>query len=247
MSQPHADAPRLSATQDADLVGYHALSAMAVAGLVLGLLSALALLAPMLCILPGLGVVVSGWALWRIHRNAAALAGRRLAQCGLLLSILFGVAPAVDGLVYRRLLRKEARQFAAMCFEYLMQEQPQAPQKAYQLTLPPPFRQPLDEHLWDFYRHSTRWREGLEKYVKMPLVRTLLALGPKAEVRYYGSPRQGPGDEGESVALLYAVTYAAPEGKTTFFIELELVRIKLDNGRASWQLFRAEVVGPEGR
>ena len=119
MSEPHAAPFRLSDAQDADLVRYHALSRLAVAGLVLGLLSALSVLAPMLWIVPGLGVIVSGTALWQINRNAPALAGRRLAQGGLLLSIALGVAVPVDWFVYRRLVRKEARQFAAMWFEYL--------------------------------------------------------------------------------------------------------------------------------
>ena len=39
---------------------------------------------------------------------------------------------------------------------------------------------------------------------------------------------------------------SGPKERTTFFVELGLARIKLDCGRANWQLARAEIVGPEG-
>ena len=118
MSEPHAAPPRLSDTQDADMVRYRALSGLAVAGLVLGLLSALDVLGPMLWVIPAAGAVTSAVALWRIRRPAVLLAGRRLAQCGLLLSIAFGTAVQADTVIYRILVRKEARRFAATWFGY---------------------------------------------------------------------------------------------------------------------------------
>jgi hypothetical protein len=247
MSEPHPSPPRLFDSLDADMVRYRALSGLAVVGLVLGIASALDLLVPMFWIMSVLGAVVSGLALWRIRRNAATLTGRRLAQCGLLLSIAFGVAAAVDGFVYRRLFRQEARQFAATWFDYLLYQKPPAPQKSLELTRPPAFRQPLDDRLWDFYRRSARRRDELETYVNSPLVRTLLALGPKAEVRYYSSLHEDLGGEGETIDLIYAVSYDAPEGKTTFFVDLELKRIKVEGGRASWQLSHADVANPQDR
>jgi hypothetical protein len=245
MSEPRAAPFRLSDAQDADLVQYHALSCLSVAGLVLGLLSAFSVLAPMLWIVPGLGVIVSGTALWQIQRNAPALAGCRLAQGGLLLSIALGAAVPVDWFVYRHLVRKEARQFAATWFDYLEQGEPE---KAYQLTLHPNLRQPMDEELRDFYRRNAHARERLDNYVALPLVRKLLAIGKRqdAQVRYDRSGFQGADDEGENVDLIYAVSVERPEGKETFFVELGLARIKLDAGQANWQLARAEIVGPEG-
>ena len=156
---------------------YHPLSSLAVAGLVLGLLSALAVLGPLLWIIPAAGAVTSGVALWRIGRPTVLMAGRRLAQCGLLLSIMFGTMVQADALVYRFLVRREARQFAATWFGYLLARPPQ-PQKAYQLTLPPRARQPLDEQLGGFYRRNPHQRQSLDDYLQTPLVRKLLALGP---------------------------------------------------------------------
>ncbi len=81
----------------------------------------------------------------------------------------------------------------------------------------------------------------MEDYLKTPLVQKLLALGPGAEVRYYGSGNQASSDEGEEVELIYAVTHAGPKGPTTFLAKLLLLRIKLDGGRANWELVNAEV------
>ena len=241
MCEPHAAPPRLSDTQDADMARYHPLSSLAVAGLVLGLLSALAVLGPLLWIIPAAGAVTSGAALWRISRPAAQLAGRRLAQCGLLLSIALGTTVQVDTIVYRFLVRREARQFAALWFGYLLARPPQ-PQKAYQLTLPPRFRQPLDEQLGDFYRRNPHRHESLDDYLQTPLVRKLLALGPAAEARCQASEHQVSSDEGEAVELLYAVTHSGRDGPTTLLVNLGLTRFKLDNGRANWQVTHAEEV-----
>ncbi len=242
MSERHADF-RLSTTQDADIVQYHALSGLAVAGLLLGLFAAFALLAPMLWPVPELGAIVSGVALWRIHRRAPALAGRRLAQCGLLLSIALAVAVPVDGLVYRRLVRNEARVFAARWFEHLRQGEAQ---QACQLALYPTVREPPGVDLRDFYQRNARAGRTLENYLKTPLVETLLGQGPKADVRYYGSRRQETTELGEEVDLIYAISYAQSQGQTTLFAELDLARIKLENGQVDWQVVRAETIGPEG-
>ena len=163
-------------------------------------------------------------------RANSFLTGRRLALAGLWLSVVFAAAGPSDWLVHRRLLRNEARQFAAVWFHDLQQGQPQ---KAYQLTLPPAQRQPRNDKLWDFYRNSPRWRKELELYVQTPLQRTLLALGPKATVRYYGCGGQvaadGRRDRGPG---LRDQLRRPAQGKKTFFANLGLERLRLDNGRA---------------
>ena len=75
---------------------------------------------------------------------------------------LFGTAAPTQWFGYRWLLRREARQFADAFFEFLRQGEPH---KAYQLTLHPEYRQPLDEKLWRFYRESPHWRGELKNGV----------------------------------------------------------------------------------
>ena len=252
MSNPR---PQLTDDQDAELAQYRALSTLAVVGLIWGLLAPLAMIHPLLWGAPLLGILFSGLALRRIARYAPALVGRKAALLGLTLSLLFGTAAPANRLVYRWLVRREGRQFAFQWFGFLARGQPQ---KAYQLTLAPKYRQPLDDKLWDFYREGPRWQEELEHYVARPLVRTLLALGEqarasgepirsgptqvamgeKAVVRYYQTTSQWQTGEGDRVVQVYAVTYQDDQGdeRKTFFVALNLQRVKLETGRANWHL-----------
>ena len=75
--------------QDAELAAYRAVAGQAVVGLIFGLLAPLALVDPLLWAVPALGVLLSGWALRRIRRSEPALAGRKMALAGLVLSLLF--------------------------------------------------------------------------------------------------------------------------------------------------------------
>ena len=223
---------------------YRAVSGAAVASVILGLLSSLALVDPLLWVVPVVGVAVGALALWRIARRQPALIGRRAALAGLLLSMLLGAAAVSDWYGYRWLVRREAVRFADLWFEQLADDQPQ---RAYQLTLGPRARQPWDDKLWESYRQNPRWRSDLEYFASQPLWRTLLALGHRANARYYQSAGQAKTDWGDSVSLIYAVTYDEDGGKKTFFVRLELERLQLDLGGANFRLARATGgVRPEG-
>jgi hypothetical protein len=143
------------------------------------------------------------------------------------------------------MLRGEARQFSRQWFDLiLLHEQPQ---KAFQLTLPPSLRRPLDGQLWAFYRNNPKMRENLEGYVASPTVRTLLALGPKARARFYKTAGQSRSHNVDEVIQLYAVTYEEDGQNTSFFVALRMTREKLDGGRAGWRIVGAEGgVKPEG-
>ena len=148
-----------------------------------------------------------------------------------------------DLLAYRLMLRNEARQFSALWFRYLSQEEPQ---KAFQLYQSPQFRQPLDDHLWDYYRHTPQQREALEKFVQIPAVRTLLALGPKAQLRFYQTESDGREDSNDVVNQYYAATYEEQGERKSFFLLLHMVRQQLGN-KAGWRITSVEGgVRPEG-
>ena len=71
---------------------YRALSTSAVASLVIGLLSCLALLDWSLVAIPLVGVALSSFAWWKVKRHRDELTGERLARAGLVLSLVFLVA-----------------------------------------------------------------------------------------------------------------------------------------------------------
>ena len=232
--------PRLSDDQDAEIARYRAVSGLGVAGLFFGLLSPVAMIAPLLWIVPLWGIFLCGLALWQISQNAPALTGRKAALLGLIFSLLFGAAAPTSWLSYRWVIRREARRFAGQWFEFLRDDQPH---KAYQLTLHPKSRQPLDDKtLKGFYRQGSRGREELDNYASQRLIRTLRALGKKAQVRYYQTDDQGHAGERDVVYQTYAVTYEDRQAgkKKTFFVSLKMDRLKVNTGQAEWQLSGAE-------
>ena len=94
---------------DAEITAYHAVSALAVLGLVLGLIAGMVLIEPKFGLVALAGLGVNGLALWRIAAQAPVLVGRRLAVAGLLLSAAFTAAGPAEWLAYRWLVRREAR------------------------------------------------------------------------------------------------------------------------------------------
>jgi len=177
----------------------------------------------------------------RIQRDPLALTGRRLAWVGLSLSLLVAAAAPTDWLIYRRIVRDEARQFSSLWLRCLTHDEPH---KAHQLITPPQNRQPLNDHLWNYYRNNPRSRQSLEGYVQIPLVRTLLALGPRAVVRFYETAGQTQEDDIDVVEEVYAVTYEE-EGETkSFFVVVQTLRMKLADGHADWLIGETKVGEP---
>jgi hypothetical protein len=115
------------------------------------------------------------------------------------------------------------------------------PLKADQLTRNPEHRKPLDDRLWDFYRGDPESLQGLEGFVSDPVVRTLLALDGKAQVRYYESQDQTTAGPVDRVNLVYAVSYSDNGRKKTFFVRLHLERFHFETtGRGDWRVLKSE-------
>jgi hypothetical protein len=242
---PDADFhPRVTEKTDAALAAYRSISAWAVAGLAIGLFSPLALADPLLWVLPLAAAAVCVRAFIQIRQNAPAMIGRKAALIGLWLAVFSLSAAYGDRLYYRRLIRVEARQAALYWFELLARNRPEL---AIQLTLPPTQRRPFDERIWDFYVDSDKekinWFTVLKKYVAPAkaneppsLVRTLLALGEAAQVRYVGTLDQFFQEPYYVVDQLFAVTFLESGRKKTFFVQVRLGRMGQSGEQAAWRI-----------
>jgi hypothetical protein len=211
-------------------------------GLILGLLSPLWVAHPLMWILPVpmLGVFFSALGLRRIARDSPAVIGRKAAIAGLCLSLLFGVAAVTNWLGYDWAVRREARTFAQQWFDLLAHNQPQ---KAYQLTLHPTFRLPLDDQLLrESYQTDPARQQEVDDYGSRPLIRALTALGDGARARYYETCYQDPEGKMDQVHQVYAVTYDDPQTgeKKSFFVLLQMRRHRLDGGWSNWQLWSTQ-------
>ncbi len=217
-----------------DTIRYRSISRLAVAGLLLGIASPLAILGPLLWLLPALAVAVSGLALASIRRRSEVLGGRGVALIGLALAILFGTVTLSHTIGFSYFLRRDASTIGTAMFDYLSNNEPH---KAHALTLAPQQRQPLDSRLWEYYHNTEHARKGLQEFVEQPVVRTLLALGPQATVRPLGTEYQGTTSGGEStLSQIYAVTYD-DGGPQTFFVQVVVKRLRgSQDGSTGWQI-----------
>lgn len=246
MSEPELRVSYLpSDSQEEALVRYRRPSLLAITGLVLGILSFTALYEEVLYVLALLGVGCSVGALRALAREEH-LVGRKAACAGLVLCWFWTAAAPAHWIAMRYWLRQEARQVAELWFDLLRQGEAH---KAFQLTRHPNSRHPLDDKtLLDYYRKNPREHAMLWEYVgngeRRPLqpenpslVRTLLALGSKAEIHYVGTEAQRRQNSTEEVFQIYAVTFEQQGRRTTFFVGVELKRYLVGpKHKASWQV-----------
>lgn len=221
--------------EDSEGVEYQAVSGLAVVGLLVGLASAAALIWPWLWLVALLGIVLNVLALKRIADLAPSLTGGKLALAGLLVSVFFAAMVPTNGLSYDWSIRRQARQVATLWFDALLNDQPV---KAYQLSLDPRYRRPLDELARKVRQSGSTPRDELRQYVDRPEIRCLLALNDKAQVRHYATEDQfRDAKNQEFVVDVYAVTFNDQSQKKTFFIRLTLERFDLPSGLGSdWQV-----------
>jgi hypothetical protein len=216
---------------------YRSIEPWAVGGLLLGLLSPAALLAPLLWLLPGLGILANCVALARLNRNSSR-AGRGAALMGLGLSVMFALAPPVEMGTAYLLLRNQGREVADHFLEYLTHDQPE---KALMLRTLPEIRQLEDP--WTFFRYDGDAKKDLEKFTRMPLVRTLLALGDKADVKFLQLSGIGFSGPQAQVNYWYTVTFDDAGKKKTFVVGVVLERKPVGQpGLSPWRV--KDVYGP---
>ncbi len=181
----NADSDRAPDRQSpSELLEYRAVSGLAIAALLLGLLSAMAEASLVLWGVPLIAAITSIVALVRIDRSGGALAGRAAALCGLVLSVFFGAAAPAHYVSTERLLSDRAEQVGRQWFAALAHDEPQV---AHQLGLSAAARARTSNpgQLWNYYRNAADRRRDLERFVAEPLIRALLALDGNATARLY--------------------------------------------------------------
>ncbi len=221
MANPNLTHPP-AAAEDPE-AGYRSIEPWAVGGVLLGLLSAVSLLGTMLWLVAAAGTVANLVALARIRRDTFR-DGRGAALLGLGLSVVFAVTPVARWATTRWLLTRQARPVADHFLKFLAEG---SPEKAMDLRLSPYSRMPLDDRLWSRFRQDKDLQGDLRKFVRHPPVRTLLALGSRADVRFYRTAAVLTEGPRAVVSLYYTATIANEDDrnkKTTFFLNVILER-----------------------
>jgi hypothetical protein len=226
--------------QDQDIAEYRSVCKSAVLALILGIVSPAAFVDPVVWGIPIAGVLAGAFAFFLIRRNPTVLIGRKAAIVGLWLSVCFTVAAPIERFYYRHCILEEAKQYASLWFELLAENRPEY---AFQLTVTPKNRQPLDDRLQDFYRTDAKQQKMLAQMVARPpqgekpsAVRTLLDLGKSAKVIYVDVPSHISEEGLDAVELRYAVTCPDENDRTkTWLVSVSLLRHGFDTP-ATWTI-----------
>ncbi|MEA1949961.1 MAG: hypothetical protein U9N87_01135 [Planctomycetota bacterium] len=240
MSDNDVKSSHLSESPEAQACGeYRSVSGLALFGLFLGLLSPLALTGPSGWLIPAAAIIICLAALWRIRLKDETMIGRKAAVFGLLLAVLCGTTAISQWFATRWIVEHQARGIATAWFELLADDQPL---KAHQLSLIPGERKPLDASLLHVYQRGPKRREELDKFLAEPLVRSILALGKKADIRFYecGGIWGPPGKE--NVQEIYSISFEDKQGKKkTFFATVLLRRFPPDQAeKINWVVASSE-------
>jgi hypothetical protein len=225
----------LHAEEVDELPEYRSVSGAAIVGLVLSLLSPLALIRPILVGIPIAAGIVCVVALLRIRAAGGNRIGTTPAMIGLGLACLFAAAAPAQIIAYNRALHARARPIAQAWLELLQRREPHM---AHQLTKPDLTRQALTDSLWSYYARDEAAGRELQEFVENPAVKLLLTLGDDAQIRFY-EPYAVIRMTSSShlVTQHFAVTYEDPAaGRTSFFVAVELER--RDPGTGSGEQWR---------
>lgn len=207
---------------------YRAVEPWAIGGLLVGLLSPIALLSQVLWLVPLVGIATNALALRRLHQGANRV-GRSAALVGLGLSVLFGVVPVAQSVADYIVLKDQPREVADHFLEYLRHDDPR---KALMLRAVPDVRKSVDddEAVKLFFRNNHEARKDLAKFVELPAARTIMALGERADIRFYATVGVGTDGDRAQVNYWYTVTYDDDQGKKkTFLVGLVMERKPTQN------------------
>ncbi len=238
--------PRSFGDSGAGELEYRPVSGLAVLGLVLGVLSVGAFLAPALWGLAGLAAAINLVAWRRIAASGAPMLGMRAAILGLCLSATFGVGAVSEHLMTRWIIFHQGDQFARRWFQLLGNDQLHL---AARLEMDPQTRRsapetdinnPLDAQAVETFSPLEAGHQ--------PVVKRLLALGRRARVEYLDTAELRTGAAGDNLVVIYRVTYEEPEGEQTFDVEMAMSRDRsVSPAAAGWRVQSVVTAQPPRR
>jgi hypothetical protein len=180
-----------------------------------------AFLHPSLLIVPAVGLAFSCVGLRQIATSEGLLAGRRLALLGLALSLVCGVGATTKYLTRRQRLATEAQAFVEQWFAYLADDQPLL---AVQLMVRPAERLAPSQATIQYYAQNETPRQMARNMVGDAGVASLLFLGHRATVQLYEIERWSRTANGDTLEMVYAVSFDEGQQRKSYFMLLTVSR-----------------------
>jgi hypothetical protein len=190
------------------LAEYRSVSGLAVAAALLGLVSAVVLVNPLLAPVPVAGLIAALVALRAIGNSGGQLVGRLPALVGLCLATFFLGWGLTAHLARQSLLEKRAKQAADGWLELLQNGKVE---QAHQFRLSPASRLSSSEALAEHYKNNKEAAEDLQVFKTGSGVRDLMTFGADAEVQFEGLASALK--DGFSDILVLKYSYARPSGE----------------------------------
>jgi hypothetical protein len=238
MKEATSTEPSISELEPAEAVSYRAVSRFAVAALLLGAASSLALAHPILWLVPPTAAIVAFFALRSIAARPSELVGRGAALAGLGLALLFGLLAPARLISRQERIYSEARRHADDWLETIRSGNLY---EAYELHLPANERQAGEVDLKAVYGDLAQLNEPAPMAPSLDMLRpdpktsirtffsaepakTLVATGKAGELVFLGNESQNYRFEmsADDVTLRYELR-SSDRGdfhKTTFLITL---------------------------
>lgn len=163
----------LSGMEPQEVEQYRSVSALAIASVLLGLISVSALAHPGAWIVPVAAVVCGVAAQFRVSHRGDTLTGRRLALIGMGLGLFFGVWAVTRYTTYHWVLTREARSFAE---QWLTAVRDGDLEVAHQATLGYRRRQPDGTLLTEYYQNNPEQLNALQKFFSEGMAKRLVEL-----------------------------------------------------------------------
>jgi hypothetical protein len=245
MSGKHGPHAVFSSGQEDNVVQHRPVSRLAVASMLLGLVSAAAIANPLAWCVPIVGVTLAIAALRTLSTENSMVLGRKAALAGLVMALLFGSCGMTRYFARQQWLYRQARPLAQRWIELVREGRLY---EAHQLHSPQRDRISPGGDLDDFYQGEDGAQSSLEVFFEQPPLSEIVRIGRRGQLRFEGDEdidfaREG-GAKSEIVILRYAIDYEE-DGKPQTLSFLVSVARKYDaeHREARWNVH--EVIDPD--
>lgn len=233
---------------------YRTVSRLAILSLGLAILSTLALLRPLLWIVPFTAAALAVCALASISRRSSELSGRTVALLALAIALMIGVWAPTRHLGRERYLTRQAAQYSRQWLELLREGRLY---DAHQHHLPLTKRAKAGTSLEEEYEKRDTQQEAAarsgpggmylevkpgdayDEFFDQPIPQRLAELGPRARYEFLGIDnvdRDEP-NHADAVVTRYRVDYEEGGRPNSFPIRLLLVRVlQPESGEGHWHV-----------
>jgi hypothetical protein len=214
--------------------GYRPVCGLAVAGLIVGLLSVVVLFGEVFWPVAGLGVVLSLVALRRIATVTPPMVGRAPALVGLVLSLFFLAAGVTQSASYHYLLLRQTAAVADQWFDALRNNDPY---RANELLRSPEVREAPGTDLRSRYHKSVGLMTELNNFKQYDPVPMLLSLGEEAQIEFLTHDMVVSNEKRDEVVDVYRLKYEVQGKPASKYVVLIMQReARHRNSLGGWRI-----------